>query len=62
VIAEPDIVNVAMTTPGGAWLIAALVWPVIAVLLTIAAGGRYAARIALASMPAGSSSSPAAAR
>ena len=52
-IAEPDIVNVAMTTPGGAWLIAALVWPVIAVLLTIAAGGRYAARIAIASMPVG---------
>ena len=46
-------VNVAMTSPGGAWLIAALVWPVIAVLLMIAAGGRHAARIALASMPVG---------
>jgi len=44
---------VAMTTPGGAWLIAAIAWPVIAILLAIAGGGRYAARIALASMPIG---------
>jgi formate hydrogenlyase subunit 3/multisubunit Na+/H+ antiporter MnhD subunit len=44
---------VAMTTPGGGWLIAAAVWPVIAVLLAITSGGRHAARIALASMPVG---------
>ena len=42
-----------MTTPGGGWLVAALVWPVIAVLLMIAGGGRHAARIALVSMPVG---------
>ena len=48
-----DIAGVATTTPGGAWLIAALVWPVIAVLLTIVGGGRHAARVALASMPLG---------
>ena len=41
------------TTPGGGWLIAAVIWPVVAVLLAIVAGGRHAARIALASMPVG---------
>jgi formate hydrogenlyase subunit 3/multisubunit Na+/H+ antiporter MnhD subunit len=41
------------TSPGGGWLVAAVTWPVVAVLLAIVAGGRHAARIALASMPIG---------
>jgi multicomponent Na+:H+ antiporter subunit D len=41
------------TTPGGGWLVAAATWPVIAGLLAIVGGGRYAARIALAAMPVG---------
>jgi formate hydrogenlyase subunit 3/multisubunit Na+/H+ antiporter MnhD subunit len=44
---------VAATTPGGAWLVAAVMWPVVAVLLSIVAGGRHAARITLAAMPVG---------
>jgi len=44
---------VAATTPGGAWLVAAVMWPVVAVLLAIVAGGRHAARITLAAMPVG---------
>jgi multicomponent Na+:H+ antiporter subunit D len=44
---------VAATTPGGAWLVAAVMWPVVAVLLAIVAGGRHAARITLAAMPIG---------
>jgi formate hydrogenlyase subunit 3/multisubunit Na+/H+ antiporter MnhD subunit len=44
---------VAATTPGGAWLVAAVMWPVVAVLLAIVAGGRHAARITLATMPVG---------
>ncbi|MDQ1344901.1 MAG: multicomponent Na+:H+ antiporter subunit, partial [Pseudomonadota bacterium] len=44
---------VASTTPGGAWLVAAVMWPVVAVLLAIVAGGRHAARITLAAMPVG---------
>jgi formate hydrogenlyase subunit 3/multisubunit Na+/H+ antiporter MnhD subunit len=44
---------VAATTPGGAWLVAAVIWPVVAVLLAIVAGGRHAARITLAAMPIG---------
>ena len=44
---------VAATTPGGAWLVAAVMWPVVAVLLAIVAGGRYAARMTLAAMPVG---------
>jgi formate hydrogenlyase subunit 3/multisubunit Na+/H+ antiporter MnhD subunit len=50
---SPGVVDVAMTTPGGAWLVAAVAWPVVAVLLMIAGGGRHAARVALASMPVG---------
>jgi formate hydrogenlyase subunit 3/multisubunit Na+/H+ antiporter MnhD subunit len=45
--------DVAATTPGGAWLVAAVMWPVIAALLAIVAGGRQAARITLAAMPVG---------
>ena len=41
------------TTPGGGWLVAAVVWPVVALLLALVAGGRHAARIALVSMPVG---------
>jgi multicomponent Na+:H+ antiporter subunit D len=44
---------VAATTPGGAWLVVAAMWPVVAVLLAIVAGGRHAARITLAAMPVG---------
>jgi multicomponent Na+:H+ antiporter subunit D len=41
------------TSPGGGWLVAAVTWPVIAVLLAIVAGGRHAARIAFVAMPVG---------
>jgi formate hydrogenlyase subunit 3/multisubunit Na+/H+ antiporter MnhD subunit len=50
---ETGATAVAATTPGGAWLVAAVIWPAVAMLLAIVAGGRHAARIALASMPVG---------
>ena len=50
---EAGAAAAAATTPGGGWLVAAVTWPVIAALLAIVAGGRYAARLALASMPVG---------
>ena len=46
--ASPDA-----ATAGGALLVLAIVMPVIAVLAAFAVGGRWAERIALASMPAG---------
>jgi len=50
---ETGAAAIAATTPGGAWLVAAVMWPVVAVLLAIVAGGRHAARITLAAMPVG---------
>jgi Proton-conducting membrane transporter len=40
-------------TPGGAWLVVAVAWPLLAALLAIVAGGRHAARITLAALPVG---------
>ena len=42
-----------MTTPHGAWLVAAALWPVLAMLLVVVSGGRHAARITLLAMPVG---------
>jgi len=42
-----------VTTPHGAWLVAAALWPVLAMLLAVASGGRHAARITLLAMPVG---------
>jgi formate hydrogenlyase subunit 3/multisubunit Na+/H+ antiporter MnhD subunit len=50
---DTDAAAVAAVTPGGAWLVAAVMWPVVTVLLAIVAGGRHAARITLAAMPVG---------
>ena len=50
---DTGAVAVAATTPGGAWLVAAVMWPLVAVLLAIVAGGRHAARIMVAAMPVG---------
>jgi len=50
---ETGAAAIAATTPGGAWLVAAVMWPVVAVLLAIVAGGRHAARITLAATPVG---------
>jgi formate hydrogenlyase subunit 3/multisubunit Na+/H+ antiporter MnhD subunit len=50
---EPGTAAAVATTPGGGWLVAAVMWPVIAAVLAIVGGGRYAARIALACMPLG---------
>jgi formate hydrogenlyase subunit 3/multisubunit Na+/H+ antiporter MnhD subunit len=50
---EPGTAAAVATTPGGGWLVAAVMWPVVAVLLAIVAGGRHAARITLAAMPLG---------
>jgi formate hydrogenlyase subunit 3/multisubunit Na+/H+ antiporter MnhD subunit len=50
---ETGATAVAATSPGGAWLVAAVIWPVVAVLFAIVAGGRHAARIVLAAMPVG---------
>jgi formate hydrogenlyase subunit 3/multisubunit Na+/H+ antiporter MnhD subunit len=50
---EPGAAAAVATTPGGGWLVAAAIWPVIAGLFAIVFGGRHAARVALASMPVG---------
>jgi formate hydrogenlyase subunit 3/multisubunit Na+/H+ antiporter MnhD subunit len=50
---EPGTAAAVATTPGGGWLVAAVMWPVIAAVLAIVGGGKHAARIALASMPLG---------
>jgi multicomponent Na+:H+ antiporter subunit D len=42
-----------VTTPHGAWLVAAALWPVLAMLLVVLGGGRHAARITLLAMPVG---------
>jgi formate hydrogenlyase subunit 3/multisubunit Na+/H+ antiporter MnhD subunit len=43
----------AVTTPGGALLVLALVLPVVGLLLAFAAGGRHAERLVLATLPLG---------
>jgi multicomponent Na+:H+ antiporter subunit D len=40
-------------TPQGAWLVAAALWPVLAMLLVVVGGARHAARITLLAMPVG---------
>jgi len=50
----PDSLAVPLANPsGGLWLVAAIVWPVLAALLAICSGGRLADRIALLAMPIG---------
>jgi formate hydrogenlyase subunit 3/multisubunit Na+/H+ antiporter MnhD subunit len=38
---------------GGAWLVAAVAWPVVALLLAVVAGERFAARIGVLALPVG---------
>jgi multicomponent Na+:H+ antiporter subunit D len=42
-----------VTAPHGEWLVAAALWPVLAMLLVVVSGGRHAARITLLAMPVG---------
>ena len=43
----------AGTSAGGGWLVAAILWPVVALLLVIAGGERFAARVGVLSLPVG---------
>jgi formate hydrogenlyase subunit 3/multisubunit Na+/H+ antiporter MnhD subunit len=43
----------AAPTAGGGWLVAAILWPVIALLLVIAGGERLAARVGVIALPVG---------
>jgi formate hydrogenlyase subunit 3/multisubunit Na+/H+ antiporter MnhD subunit len=52
VISPPDILA-AGASAGGGWLVAAILWPVVALLLVIAGGERFAARVGLLSLPVG---------
>jgi formate hydrogenlyase subunit 3/multisubunit Na+/H+ antiporter MnhD subunit len=49
-VTVPDAVVVAS---GGGWLVAAVAWPVVALLLTIAGGAKFAPRIGVAALPVG---------
>ncbi len=43
----------AAPSAGGGWLVAAILWPVIALLLAIAGGERFAARVGVLALPVG---------
>ena len=43
----------AVPTAGGGWLVAAIMWPVVALLLVIAVGERHAARVGVLALPVG---------
>jgi formate hydrogenlyase subunit 3/multisubunit Na+/H+ antiporter MnhD subunit len=43
----------AGASAGGGWLVAAILWPVVALLLVIAGGERFAARVGVLSLPVG---------
>jgi formate hydrogenlyase subunit 3/multisubunit Na+/H+ antiporter MnhD subunit len=43
----------AGASPGGGWLVASIAWPVIALLLVIAGGERFAARVGVLALPIG---------
>ncbi len=48
----PDMLAAGVTA-GGGWLVAAILWPVIALLLVVAGGERFAARVGVLSLPVG---------
>ena len=43
----------AVPTAGGGWLVAAIMWPVVALLIVIAGGERHAARVGVLALPVG---------
>ena len=48
----PELLNAAPSA-GGGWLVAIIAWPVVALLLVVAGGERFAARVGVLALPVG---------